>query len=607
MRVTLRSRIYLAIFPLLLLFIGITAYIILDAERIKNQTTEYNRFTVNLNNGFDSISYSLNRLDTLLEFESKDSAEWVRPLVPEIINRLNTKLAANVRYIQRERILKLEEASLKYEKRLSALNNDAKGYLAGKMEVDSFRESVRNSIGATLELQNQWYAHSTDVIDLLKHRTRKMYNVVIFGMIIAVLLTLVASTLLWKRIVRPIEQLSVGMENFSSDSTPLQIEYAAKDEIGELAQTFQRMSQRLKALQTLNSQKLLRSTAALRSILKNTPDAFFIISTEGMTTYKNPIAKKLFKESSLKDGYPAAAQELFERAKSENKPIFSKDFKDAIRITTEKTDRWFLVQAFPISIPSENGDDDPAEVSDIAAIFQDVTIIKLSDSLRNDLIATVSHELKTPITSARMSLYLLLEQSIGPLNPDQIELVETARDDVNRQLSTIEHLLDISRLEASDESLQLSHFRISDLIYSSIESHAEIALADSIKLNFQPPKEPISLEADRSSLEIVLNNFIANAIKYGGAGKEVDIAVSHTSTHVKVSVSDKGTGIEASDINAIFNAYTRTKDTKRIKGTGLGLKISKDIVVKHSGTIGCDSVLNEGSTFYFELPTSQEA
>jgi signal transduction histidine kinase len=307
----------------------------------------------------------------------------------------------------------------------------------------------------------------------------------------------------------------------------------------------------------------------------------------------------------LKDKLPEEIQGQMKRTLDSNEAQLSREMNEAIRINVEGQEKWYLVHTFPFDAPDATDFTYKSESAkhSIAAIFQEATILKLSDRLRKNLLATVSHELKTPITSARMSLYLLLEQQLGTLNEDQVELVETARDDVNRQLATIEHLLDLSRIEENTNELELSEFTIYDLVSESMQAHQEIASSHGIRMIYEAPESPITVQADKEKLRIVLNNFMVNAIKYSdGAGKLVEVRVSSTHESCRVEVVDQGPGMDESTVRTIFDAYTRGSGSGAIKGTGLGLKISKDIIDAHEGQIGCASKPDVGSNFFFEIP-----
>jgi signal transduction histidine kinase/HAMP domain-containing protein len=427
-------------------------------------------------------------------------------------------------------------------------------------------------------------------------------------MLFAVFLMLAVSTIIWKRILPPIEAIAHGMEAFSSEATSIDIKYNKNDELGDLARTFTRMTARLEKYQSLSNERIMRSTAALQSILNHSPDAFFILTENQKPVYSSPKAEELLSDSTIKHSFPPEMSARFKTSLETNEASLSRNFNEAIRLVVQDTERWFLVQAFPLTIPVSDLSQGSNDSNDhnLAVILQDVTLLKLADSLRKDLIATVSHELKTPITSARMSLYLLLEETLGPINEDQKELLETARDDVNRQLSTIEGLVDLSRIESDAGKLKLSHFKIADVIKESIKSHLEIAKSYKVEIHYAIPVEPISIEADRNGINIAINNLLVNAVKYSGPNKQVWISSSVSDERLKVSVRDNGNGMDADTLSTVFEAYARgTPSESKADGTGLGLKITKDIVDNHGGQIGCYSQPGEGSEFFFEIPVAQ--
>ncbi|MGZ0656126.1 ATP-binding protein [Coraliomargarita sp. W4R53] len=607
MKLSLRSRIYLGILPLLLLFLGIMYFLILDIQGLYRDTQDISYTNLEIGRNLNEIQATLSAMEVLLD-EGDGYRGRERDKVS--LSRLSVKIGRSSSSIQLSamqsklnqlmfdvgsfdgNLQQISELSTK----LSEGEGDPKALYALIKETNEWTHQLRESIDELL-LETQ---------DRIEGRAEVVYVVVIGGMLIAIALTLAISSILWRRIIRPIEEISVGMEDFGSDSERLNIDYSEDDELGHLARNLEQMTQRLKEYQELTNEKLIRSTSAIRSILDQSPDAFFIFSERLDPIYFSPSASHLYLKSTLRDELPPEVKLQLKRTLDTNEAQLSKEMNDAIRINVEGEDRWYLVHAFPFDAPDSSDfsyKSNTAKFS-VAAIFQEATVLKLSDSLRKNLLATVSHELKTPITSARMSLYLLLEQQLGTLNEDQIELVETARDDVNRQLATIEHLLDLSRVEENTAELDLSVFAICDLVAESIDAHKEISTAHDVTLTYTVPELPIMLQADKEKLRIVLNNFVVNAVKYCGAGEVVCIRASSLNKTCRIEVVDQGPGMDEATVQGIFDAYTRGNATGAVPGTGLGLKISQDIIDAHHGKIGCTSQLGEGSIFFFELPLS---
>lgn len=605
MKLTLRSRIYLGVLPLLLLFLGIMSYLILNVQGLYRDTQEISSSNLRVGQGLSEIQTTLSSMELLLDGGTGYRA---RERDKVTLNRLSALIQKNTGAIEysafKEKLGELVFEIGNYDLNLKTIGDLSNQLLDGEGDPKELYEVVRET--------NEWTGQLRMSLDELLQQTQQhieeqadtVYIVVIGGMIVAIVLTLAISTFLWRRIICPIEAMSEGMEEFAAESGQLEIDYDKDDELGYLARSLEGMTARLKEYQNLTNEKLVRSTSALRSILELSPDAFLIFSERLKPLYFSKSASNLYQKSTFKDKLPLDVRRQLKATLDSNRAQISKEINEAIRISVGGEERWYLLHTFPFDAPDVEDFTYKSDTSEhsIAAIFQEVTLLKLSDSLRKNLLATVSHELKTPITSARMSLYLLLEQQLGSLNEDQIELVETARDDVNRQLATIEHLLDLSRVEEDTNVLNRSEFALCDLVAQAIQSHQEIGESYEVGLSCSPFEHPFMLQADKEKIRIVLNNFLVNAIKYSDAGGQVEVCVSASGDYCRVEVIDQGAGMDETTVQKIFDPLALKNESGAIKGTGLGLKVSKDIIDAHDGQIGCSSKLGEGSRFFFEIP-----
>lgn len=605
MKLSLRSRIYLGILPLLLLFLGILFYLISDIRGLYRDTREISIANLDIGRNLSDIQEVLTAMEVILG-EGDDYRARDRDRVS--LNRLSKRISQSTTGIQisflRETLTELMFEIGSYDSNLQKISELSAKLSEGEGDPVELYGIIKETNKWTSQLRKSLRELLQNTQNKIEERIEVLYAVVIGGMFVAIALTLAISTVLWRRIILPIEEMSRGLANFDGESEALSIDYNQDDELGSLARNLESMTARLRDYQQLTNEKLIRSTSALRSILEQSPDAFFIFSEKLEPVYFSKSARRLYEDLSLADKLPAKIRAQMKRTLNSDKTQLSQEIKDAIRITVNGEEKWFLVHTFPFDAP-DAADFSYKSVSvkhQIAVIFQEVTLLKLSDSLRKNLIATVSHELKTPITSARMSLYLLLDPQLGELNEDQLELVETARDDVNRQLATIENLLDLSRMEEGRDDLEFSEFTACELVNESIHAHRELSNAHGVRVMYTPPTRQITLRADKDKLRIVLNNLLVNALKYSHEGGLVEVRVSAKDRLCRVEVLDEGVGMEEATIRSIFNAYTRGSESQVVQGTGLGLKISKDIIEKHGGQIGCMSKIDEGSTFFFDLP-----
>ena len=243
------------------------------------------------------------------------------------------------------------------------------------------------------------------------------------------------------------------------------------------------------------------------------------------------------------------------------------------------------------------------EFKGAAVILQDVTKFRLLDDAKTNLVGTVSHELKTPLTSLRMAVYLLLEQKLAGLTATQRELLESARDDADRLLRILDNLLDLARLEAGASSLNRREVALApylDEVAREARAFTELA-GQTLALEVAPELAGANLSVDPDRLRHVFMNLLTNASKYSPPGGEITLKVTAEPGFVRIAVRDRGPGIPEASVTRVFDRFYRAPDQEKT-GAGLGLAIAREIVVAHGGSIACTSCLGEGTEFYFLLP-----
>jgi two-component system, NtrC family, sensor histidine kinase KinB len=239
-----------------------------------------------------------------------------------------------------------------------------------------------------------------------------------------------------------------------------------------------------------------------------------------------------------------------------------------------------------------------------AMILQDVTRFRLMDEVKTNLVSTVSHELKTPLTSIRMGLHLLLEERIGSLNTKQTELMLAAREDSERLLKIINDLLDLARLESNTSQRTFQKIYPKTLITSVVQDLEPTVEAHGsrLKSEAEPDLEPVAVDVQQ--IRHVFSNLVSNAAKHSQPGSEILIRAKRSGEGIRFSVIDRGNGIPLEYQSKIFERFFRIPGTER-GGVGLGLAIAREIVQSHGGTIGLESRSGEGSEFYFDLPLAE--
>lgn len=230
----------------------------------------------------------------------------------------------------------------------------------------------------------------------------------------------------------------------------------------------------------------------------------------------------------------------------------------------------------------------------------DVTQAKEVDEMKNEFISVASHELRTPMTSIKGSLDLLLGGYAGPI-PDPVrELLEIGQAAVDRLIRLINDILDISKIEAGKMDLNLQPHDPLELLRRAVNSLRTYAESANVNLVLQPASKVSKIMGDRDRLEQVLTNLLSNAIKYAPAGTAVEASVHDVDSRVRFSVRDQGPGIPIDKLDSVFDKFQQLAGSK--KGTGLGLAICRALVQEHGGRIWVNSAPGQGACFEFELP-----
>ncbi len=267
-------------------------------------------------------------------------------------------------------------------------------------------------------------------------------------------------------------------------------------------------------------------------------------------------------------------------------------------IVTRSGER-LLVAWDNVVIRSADGD-----VLGAASVGRDVTGERRVQELREQLIATTSHEVRNPLGAVRSALQLL--KRTGAITEGRpLDLLELAIRNADRVGRLTEDLLDAERLDAGEVELNRIVVSAEVLIGNAVETVMHNALSNSLLLKPETIGEDLSVLADVDRISQVLTNLIGNAIKFSPAGSSIIVRAEQTETAtVLFSVIDEGRGIPPEQLNRVFERFVqvRAEDASEKKGAGLGLAISKAIVRQHGGEIGVRSVVGGGSTFFFTLP-----
>jgi signal transduction histidine kinase len=252
------------------------------------------------------------------------------------------------------------------------------------------------------------------------------------------------------------------------------------------------------------------------------------------------------------------------------------------------------------------------EFGELAGAFNEMADrLRQEERMRSDFISMLSHEIRTPLTSIRESVNLISEEVMGAINDRQRRFLEIASREIERICDLLNHLMQVSRLEAGVIKVSPRPLDPSSFVSGSIYRLSPAAESKGITIRTEVPDEIPHVMGDPDHLQQVLLNLLGNAIKFSPSGREIIVRVEADPTEgggkLRFSVTDNGPGIPDEEQSLIFHKYYRASSMRdQVDGVGLGLSISKHIVEAHGGSVWMESRMGRGSTFGFTLPAVRE-
>ena len=407
-------------------------------------------------------------------------------------------------------------------------------------------------------------------------------------------LSLVAFTLVMnipRVIATPVRALSEGITEIANKNYRKRIYLDQKDEFGDLANTFNVMAQKLDEYEHSNLAKIKFEKSRIETIINQMKDGIIGLDEKKNILFLNAIAEKLLglKESEIIGKYTAdiALKNDLMRMLLQNRN------ENELKIYADNKESYFNKYVLDVT----NND----EVIGQVIVLRNITPFHELNEAKTNFIATVSHELKTPISSIKMSAQLLADSRVSALSTDQKELLKSITDDADRLLKITSELLNMSQAETGNIQLKLQPVQPAIIVEQALQAVLFQAQQKNISIQKNIPQQLSAVQADAEKTSWVLINFLTNAIKYSPESSAIEISVSQTENKITFAVADHGKGIEEKYLPKLFDRYFKVPGTYERSGTGLGLAISKEFIEAQGGTIRVQSVLNEGSIFYFTL------
>jgi len=414
-------------------------------------------------------------------------------------------------------------------------------------------------------------------------------QVIFFSSVATILLGFIIS----KSISDPIKALTQKAVLMSKGNFDHYVEVQSHDEIGELSETFNFLTRRLK--KSLNDISLEKTK--VEAIVNHMTDGVIAVDRQGQIIKMNPKAIELLHFGT--EGY-------FET--DFDKLITPISDKLTFREVTDADEEWTGIQLIQIEeviikfsyAPYFNDQD---EKNGIVYVLQDVTDAEKLDAMRRDFVANVSHELKTPLTSIKSYTETLLDGYVDDPQT-QKDFLSVIDNEAERMSRLVKDLLQLSNFDAHKVTFFTEYNDYLDLVKKSISQLSMAASKKSIQVSLVAEQDQMVGYFDLHRMEQVMINILSNAIKYTPDQGEIQVQLTKSDHQIIIRVRDNGIGIPADDLNHIFDRFYRVDKarTRNMGGTGLGLSIAREIIHGHNGTIEMLSEVNKGTTVVISMP-----
>lgn len=356
-------------------------------------------------------------------------------------------------------------------------------------------------------------------------------------------------------------------------------------------------SKNLESLVEKRTKELFESKEKLNAIFKNCADSILTFGRDCKISSLNGAAVELFGQSEEeilnKNFFEMIINEKNQKFNSifdNQKPVFLRDFS----VINYKNDKKIPVEISIAAVKSKNS---PFFV----AVIRDVSYQKENERLRDDFIATLTHDLRTPLLAAISGLEYLLNGTLGDLNERQKELAAAMKKSNEDMLGLANALLEVYRYEAGKIFLCKTKFCINSLIKECTKELEMLAKKSGATFELKLSEDELIINADKNEIRRVILNLLGNAIKHSGENVKITVATRQIGNDLEVSVKDDGCGLTKQDCEKLFKRFSQGTSHKRSCSTGLGLYLSRRIIEAHQGTIRVISEPNIGSEFIFCL------
>jgi len=458
--------------------------------------------------------------------------------------------------------------------------------LKQKNALDSHRTLIRKNISGIMQLNLQAIDKKNQAAQKSAENAKTIISVILT---ICILLGFTFLFNFPSLVASPVAKLTEGIEAIAKKNYGERIHLNRKDEFGELADAFNSMAEKLDEYEHSNLSKILFEKQRAETVINSLKDASIGIDSKGMVLFANQQALQLL---SLKaEDIIGLGQEDVKGRNDLFRFLINEQSSTPFKIVVEGKENYFIKEIIDLNYDNQRAGH--------VIVLKNITPFKELDVAKTNFIATISHELKTPLASSDFSLKLLEDERVGSLTTEQKELVQSLKGDNRRLLRLLSELLDMSQVESGKIQLTMQSVYPSVLVDKALESVQNMVKQKNIHIQKHIEENLLAIKADTDKTTWVLNNFLTNAIRYSSENGQIIVTLRQQEKNIEFSVQDFGKGIDPQFKDKIFDRYFRVPGSK--EGTGLGLAICKEFIEAQGGTIRVISNYGQGSTFSFDL------
>jgi signal transduction histidine kinase len=430
-----------------------------------------------------------------------------------------------------------------------------------------------------------------------------IWMLILSSVIIALnlILALLVSRYLSRRITRPIIDLRDAARELSKGRLNTRIDIESRDEIGELAEGFNDMAVKVQT----RTRQLSEGLGRLESLVESIKLGVIMVDLSLNVVLANSAAKIIFGKSPKE---PLLFSEVEGRLKdvqlSQTLSRYVQNGKSTIAKEAVFDGRHFRVFISTVR--------DIVEKFFIGAVMviEDVTAEKMLDQMRTEIVSTTSHQLRTPLSLIKGNLEMVLGGNIGKITKEQKDVLGEVFLSNERMIELVNDLMDVSKITEGKFALKLEPIQLDDLVAQTVEKMLPYAQSKGVSLTYvTSPKSLPEVNADVHRIKDALQNLIDNAIKYSKINHKGQVQVSveqdESDGFLRVAIKDNGVGIPKNEQAEVFQRFFRASNSVKMDpggGTGLGLYIAKAVIEQSGGKIWFESEENKGTTFYFTMP-----